>query len=154
MFPSSQLEPAAITDAVLDDAWRNVARLHSARIAHGSLRAENVLLREDGTTAIVDFAFASSAAPPERSAIDGVELLVTTAAIVGTDRAIAAADRALGHAALADVLQRLEPAALSPAARHQVGEVKPLLAELRERGSAITGRGDRRARRAATGLGC
>jgi uncharacterized membrane protein YbhN (UPF0104 family)/tRNA A-37 threonylcarbamoyl transferase component Bud32 len=137
--PLTQLDATAITDEVLDDAWRNVTRLHAARIAHGSLRADNVLLRGDGTTAIVDFAFASSAAPPERSALDSVELLVTTAAIVGADRAIAAADRALGHADLAEVLHRLEPAALSTVSRHQIAEVKPLLAELRERGSAITG---------------
>ena len=33
--PLTAVEPERITDAVLDDAWPNIARLHDVRIAHG-----------------------------------------------------------------------------------------------------------------------
>ena len=49
------MEPERVTDAILDDAWANLGRLHAMRIAHGGMRAENVLARADGTTAFVDF---------------------------------------------------------------------------------------------------
>ena len=49
--------------------------------------AANVLVRDDDTTSIVDFAYGSAGAPPERLARDRVELLVTTAVVVGNDRA-------------------------------------------------------------------
>ena len=137
--PLTAVAPGRITDAVLDDVWRNIARLHDMRIAHGGLRAANVLLRPDGSTAFVDFALASSGAPAERSLLDAVEFLVTSAALVGEDRALAAADRALGHRGLADVLPMLEPAALTWAARHDVADTKGLLKRLRERGEELTG---------------
>ena len=47
--PLTAVAPERITDAVLDDVWRNIARLHDMRIAHGGLRAANVLLLPDGT---------------------------------------------------------------------------------------------------------
>jgi uncharacterized membrane protein YbhN (UPF0104 family) len=131
--------PERITDRVLDDVWSNIARLHDMRVAHGGLRAANVLLLADGSTAVVDFALASSGAPPERSLLDAVEFLVTSAALVGEARALAAADRALGHRGLADVLPMLEPAALTSAARRDVADTKGLLKRLREQGVKITG---------------
>jgi uncharacterized membrane protein YbhN (UPF0104 family)/tRNA A-37 threonylcarbamoyl transferase component Bud32 len=137
--PLTDVPVERITDAVLDDAWRNRQRLHDQRLAHGELRAGNVLLRDDGSTALVDFASASSGAPAERSRLDAVELLVTTAALVGSQRALAAAERALGVRGLADVLPMVQPTALSAGARHEVEHPKPLLAELREAGEALTG---------------
>jgi uncharacterized membrane protein YbhN (UPF0104 family) len=137
--PLADFEPARITDAILDDAWQNLARLHAMRIAHGGLRAANVLVSSDGNTAFVDFAHASSAAPPQRCHLDAVELLVTTAARVGQDRALAAADRALGHRGLADVLPMLEQAALSAPTRHGVPDLKALLKGLRDEGVELTG---------------
>ena len=138
--PLTEVAPDRITEAVLDDAWRNVGLLLGERIAHGDLRAENVLLRDDGTTAVTDFSRASSGAPPDRSRLDAVQLLTTTAALVGDDGALAAAHRALGPSGLADVLPMLEPAALSSATRHDLGgKPKPLLQSLRDKGVALTG---------------
>jgi len=128
-----------ITDAVLDATWHGLRQLTDARIAHGSLRAENVLLLPDGTAAFVDFAYASAVAPPERCALDAVALLVTTADLVGTERALAAAERALGRDGLADILPMVEPAALSTATRHEIADAKTLAKALREQGSTRTG---------------
>ncbi|HEX5096258.1 MAG TPA: hypothetical protein VFX21_09600, partial [Acidimicrobiia bacterium] len=137
--PLDQVDAAEITDAVLDNAWQNLARLHRERVAHGSMGAANVRLRADGTTAFVDFSRASSTAPPERLLLDRVELLVTTAAIVGPEHAFGAAQRALGPDGLADMLPMLEPQALSAGARHDVANLKPLLKDLREQGALLTG---------------
>jgi len=41
--PLDQLEPAALTDAVLSGIWAEVARLRAARIAHRDLRLAGVL---------------------------------------------------------------------------------------------------------------
>ncbi|MET1001865.1 MAG: lysylphosphatidylglycerol synthase transmembrane domain-containing protein, partial [Acidimicrobiia bacterium] len=137
--PLTRVEPSAITNAVLDDAWRNLLTLHEIHIAHGSMRAESVLLRADRTTAFVDFGYASADAPPERCQLDSVGLLVTTAALIGDARALAAAQRALGNDGLADLLPMLEPTALSPAARRDLLDRKALLGYLRDRGSELTG---------------
>jgi uncharacterized membrane protein YbhN (UPF0104 family) len=128
-----------VTDAVLDSAWGNLGELTAARIAHGSLRTENVVVRPDGTTAFVDFAYASATAPPDRCALDAVALLVTTAELVGTERALGAAVRALGREGLADILPMVEPAALTNATRHDIDDAKKLSKALREQGSATTG---------------
>ena len=71
--------------------------------------------------------------------MDAVELLATTAALVGVGRALAAAIRTLGREGLADVLPLIEPAALSPETRSQLPERKALLSRLREQGAALTG---------------
>jgi glycosyltransferase 2 family protein len=128
-----------VTDSVLDDAWQNLARLHEAGLAHGMTQAANVVLLADGTTAFVDFAHASSGAPAERRLVDAVELLATTAALVGEERALASAIRALGREGLADVLPLLEPAALSAETRRELPERNALLTRLREQGAALTG---------------
>ena len=137
--PLSDVPKNEITDVLLDDAWGNLAKLTAGRIAHGSLRTENVLVDADGRTAFVDFAYASAVAPPERCALDAVALLVTTAELVGTERALDAAERALGRDVLADVLPMVEPAALTNVTRHELEDAKKLSKALREQGSARTG---------------
>jgi uncharacterized membrane protein YbhN (UPF0104 family)/tRNA A-37 threonylcarbamoyl transferase component Bud32 len=134
-----EVDQERITDAVLDDAWTNVVRLHAARVTHGQLTGHNVLVREDGTTALVDFALGASAVLPERTARDCVELLVTTSQRVGVDRALAAALRAVGHDGFVELLPLLEPAALSSAGRHALVDGKELFKELRTRGAALVG---------------
>jgi uncharacterized membrane protein YbhN (UPF0104 family) len=138
-LPLPDADPDRVTDAVLDDAWQNLARLHDAGLAHGMMQAANVVLLADCTTAFVDFAHASSGAPAERRLVDAVELLATTAALVGEERALAAAVRALGREGLADVLPLLEPAALSAETRRELPDRNALLARLREQGAALTG---------------
>ena len=100
--------------------------------------AGNVLLLDDDTTAFVDFANGSSAAPPERCARDRVELIATTAVIVGDERALSAALRALGRDGLVDILPLLESAALSSAGRRSLPDRKKFLAGLRELGAQLT----------------
>ena len=104
-------DPASITDAVLDDLWTQVRRLHDARVAHGELNTRHVVLGPDGA-AIVGFERAAGSATDTQRARDVAELLVSTADLVGNDRAIAAVLRGLDDAAVVEALPLMQPAAL------------------------------------------
>ncbi|MDQ1432735.1 MAG: hypothetical protein QOF40_3337, partial [Actinomycetota bacterium] len=131
----------AITDAQLADLWRQVAALHEARVAHGRLNANHVVVTATGV-AIDGFDLSTGAAAIGRRAADVAELLVSTALIVGDDRAIAAARAGLGDAPVVDALPYLQPAALSremrPERRHRKERSKQVAA-VREVAAAATG---------------
>ncbi len=105
-------DPVTVTDAVLADLWSQVRRLHDARVAHGALNARHVVLAPDGV-AIVDFEHAAGSATGSQRARDVAELLVSTADLVGDERAIAAARQGIGAPALTEALPLLQPAALT-----------------------------------------
>jgi uncharacterized membrane protein YbhN (UPF0104 family)/tRNA A-37 threonylcarbamoyl transferase component Bud32 len=137
--PLGEVDTASIADATLDSAWANLARMREARLTHGELTAANIVVRADGTTAFVDFALGSAGGPHDLSLRDSVTLLATTAQLVGSERALAAALRSLGRAGLSELLPLLEPAALAPTARRALKDRKHLFKELREQGAALTG---------------
>ena len=128
-----------LTDDVLVDTWSMAERLHGARVVHGTLTASNVLRQHDGSIALLDFSRASSSRTATRVALDRVELLSTTAALVGEDRALTAAQEVLGREGLAELLSFLEPAAISAPARKEMGDRKDLLKSLREAGAERAG---------------
>lgn len=123
-------EEAAPSDVVLDAVWEQVRRLHEVRVAHGHLNAARVVIGEQGPT-LVGFGTAMTAAPDGARAEDIAELMATTAPLVGVERAVAAATRALGRDAVARVLPLLQPGALSRDGRRLAGSRS-------ERGDALT----------------
>lgn len=137
-----EADPGTITDDVLDALWDQVVVLHDARVAHGALNAWHVALTADGPT-IIDFHAASATARPARAAADVAELLTATAAIVGPERAVAAAARGLGPAVLSDALRFLQPGVLTRetragTSRHRK-ELADRLAQLRHLGAQAAG---------------
>ena len=137
--PLSTIVPGAITDATLDDVWTKAARLHASRLTHGQLVPANVIVDDDGSVALVDFSQGSAGAPPERCERDLADLLSTTSALVGIERALDAAMRSLGRDRLEELLPLLETPALSPAARRAVPGSKKHLKALREAGAERCG---------------
>ncbi len=134
-------DPASVTDAQLTDLWTQVAALHQARVAHGRLNANHVVV--DGSRLGIDgFELATGAAATGRRAADVAELLVSTAKIVGDDRAVAAARAGLGDAEIITALPYLQPAALSrelrPDRKHRKENSKQVAA-LREAAATATG---------------
>lgn len=129
---------ADVSDAALGDLWRSVASLRRARIAHGSLSPDRIVVDHDHAV-IVDFARGSTSAPVGRLDVDLAEALVSTAIVVGAERAVAALEAELGDDGLLAVLPVLQPAALSAATRDAVDSLKPLLGSLREAIAARTG---------------
>jgi uncharacterized membrane protein YbhN (UPF0104 family) len=135
----SGVEPESVTDAILDDAWANLARLHDGRIAHGNPWVGNVVLDYAGTTGLVGLGDAVPSASDARLRLDRVQLLATTAQHVGAERALAAAHRGLSTDDLVELLAFLEPTALTGAAKRHLTEPKKLLTGLREAGAELTG---------------
>ncbi|MFI5046544.1 MAG: lysylphosphatidylglycerol synthase domain-containing protein, partial [Acidimicrobiia bacterium] len=108
----ADLDPAAIDDALLDTLWREVAAMHGAHVAHGTLHAGHVVVTSDGP-GILSFDSSATAASGYRRAADVAELLVATSALVGDDRAVGAAIRGMGGEAVAGSLPLIQPAALT-----------------------------------------
>ncbi len=111
------VEPEDLTDDVLDQIWRQIETLRYHRIAHRDLRLANVFLGADGKVALIDFGFSELAASDLLLRTDIAELLASLSLSVGAERALAAAVRALGPAAVADAADRLNPGDLSGATR-------------------------------------
>jgi uncharacterized membrane protein YbhN (UPF0104 family) len=104
--------PEAVTDAVLDDAWRQAAALRSVGIAHGKLDGHFLLVDGDRTT-LTGFEWSTTEPGFQAEAADVAELLAATAAVVGPARAAAAAHRGVGADAVAAAIPRLQPLAVS-----------------------------------------
>jgi undecaprenyl-diphosphatase len=138
----AELPPESITDDLLDAMWANVVALHGVRVVHGRLDSEHVAVSPEGAW-IVDFDDARATASAERRARDHAELLVTTAALVGVERAVAAALRTLDHADFVAALPFLQPAALTRSTRRDVSarqlQLGDLLQRLRATAAAAAG---------------
>lgn len=137
--PFSLVDAGDLDDALLDDAWMQLGRLHDARLAHGMIGPENLIRTAAGSTAFLDFSRGVAGASTDRLTRDRVDLLVTTAALVGDERALGAAGRALGDDGVAELLPLLESAALSPPARRALHDQKRQLKDLRDAAAAWSG---------------
>jgi uncharacterized membrane protein YbhN (UPF0104 family) len=137
----SELPPEAVTDGLLDEAWRQAQLLHAVRVSHGALDADHLVIDGDVVT-VVGWSRAVTGADARAAAHDLAQLLAATAAIVGVDRAVAAAGRNVEAGTLRGVLPLLQPAALSDATRtalDRVGDLDETLEQLRERAAAEAG---------------
>lgn len=115
-----------IGDDALEAIWAMVSKLHTRRIAHRDLRLANIFLDENHEPLLIDFGFSELAASDQLLGTDVAELLASTAAVVGTHRAVAAAHRATGLDELERALPWLQPNALSSATREAIGGNKGL----------------------------
>jgi glycosyltransferase 2 family protein len=106
----------ALADAELDDdlvraAWAALGRLEALRVAHGRIDPSTVAL-VGPEVGFVDFSD-SSVAPDARTFSAGrVQLLMTTASLVGSRRALDGAIEALGRDQVGSLLPYLQSAAL------------------------------------------
>jgi glycosyltransferase 2 family protein len=112
-----------VTDEILEALWRQVGLLHRrARVAHRAFDAEHVVV--DGTApGIVDFGQAMSVAPVGAST-DIVDLLLSTALLVGEERAVTGAAKGYGTDGLLNALPYMQPAVLSAGRRGRTGHRK------------------------------
>lgn len=120
-----------ITDDVLDQAWSNLAALRAAGIAHRDLELSSWLLDAEDRLWLIDFSFGEPAATDGAWSADIAELLAATYALVGAERAVAAAVRVIGAPVLATGLSHLVPVALTrqtqSAVKAQPGGLGPLV---------------------------
>jgi uncharacterized protein (TIRG00374 family) len=128
-----------VGDELVQGIWRAVMGLHELGVAHGQLDGERLIVRPDGSAAIGDFGGARVAASDGAMMGDRAQVLVTTALVVGTDRAVAAATAVLGNDAFANILPFLQPAVLDHDTRRAVHDRDWDLDDLMQRSTEVTG---------------
>ncbi|MDQ0374758.1 lysylphosphatidylglycerol synthase transmembrane domain-containing protein [Cellulomonas humilata] len=133
------LDAETLDDELLAGMWRAVVGLNRAGIAHGRIDGSRVVVRLDGTPALADFDAAGRASDEGDVPTDQARLLVCTALVVGPDRALAAAIRAVGAEGLADLLPYLQSAALGRGTRAEVRTASWTVDELRAAAVAAAG---------------
>ena len=134
-----QVPAGRITDQLARTLWREVGRLHQARIAHRSLHGSNIMIGQDGSAVLVDFSFAELAATSRQRAIDVAELLTSLAGRIGPDRAVAAAAAGIGAGGVAAAVPLLQPLALSAGTRRAIKGQDGLLKNTRAAAIAACG---------------
>ena len=120
----------SVTDAFLEQAWREIDHLHSLGIAHGDIDSQNIIVRPDGTPALADFGDAEIGASRSSMMADRARLLVTFAIATDRERSVAAALAVIGRDGLAEVLPLLQPAVVDRATRSRIEEGAWTLADL------------------------
>lgn len=126
----SDLDPTKVTDEVLVSIWTDIGVLHAARISHGSLDTTRVGL-DDGRPFITNFQSGSLSATDALIAIDNVEFLVSSAILVGAERAVEAARSGLGDDVVESLVPYLQLPAVSSATRRLIDKPGKFIKELR-----------------------
>ncbi len=137
-LPAADLLPEQIDDAFLGGAWRALAVLDGAKIAHQQIDPTTVAA-VNGVVGFVDFGRANVAPDAMQLVTDRVQLLVTSASLAGDERALRCAMDALGSDGLAELLPYLQEAALSPPLRRQLAATETDVDGLRDEVVAATG---------------
>jgi len=114
--PLASLDADELDDELLRAGWSALARLDQLKVAHQQIEPETAVVFA-GEVGFVDFASANVAPTSAQLATDRVQLLLTTASLVGGGRALHTANEALGADGLAALLPYLQSAALTTSLR-------------------------------------
>jgi uncharacterized membrane protein YbhN (UPF0104 family) len=137
--PLGTLAAADVTDGLLHNLWGSAVTMHEAGIAHGGLDADRIFVAPDGSGRFTSFQAATASASPQAILADRARLLVTTALIVGDDRAVGAALERLGADGLSEMLPFIQPAALSRSTQRMLKGAEVDLDALREHAAGAAG---------------
>jgi hypothetical protein len=107
--PLAEIDPSRLDVALLTELWRQVGLLRSAGIAHHDLNRASVVVDEARHPWLTDFDAAEVPAGDAALAADVTELLISLAAIVEPETAVAGARRQLGLTALREALATSRP---------------------------------------------
>jgi glycosyltransferase 2 family protein len=130
----SDADAAEISDAMLDDLYRQLLILRRARIAHGAISGDAVQVDPAAhAVALADFRNASASASPDQLDRDLAGALAATAVAVGTQRAADCAARCLDPELLGGALRHLQKPALDPLLVRSLRGRRELLPEVRQR---------------------
>lgn len=134
----SEIEsPDEVDQAALVELWREIKTMHRAGITHGAPTLGTIRLTDSGFT-IGEFGNGSVVFKQSEACLDVVHLLFATAALLGPERAVEAAQAGLGNDKLAECLGYLQPPALTARERRSVKGSTKLLKALREQVSKVT----------------
>ncbi len=132
--PLDEVDPKQVTDATINALWKPVLQLHAAGVSHGNLDAHHFLVGDRNKVALNDFSAADAGADQYWYDRDAAAVLVATSLIVGNERAIKAAIKALGKDRVTEIIPVVQPAALpngiTQGNKHFAKTVKALRTEL------------------------
>ena len=129
----------SITDTALDSIFGQLLVLRSARIAHGALSIETIVIDDSDAAGIIDFRTASTVASVDQLDRDMAAVLAAAAVVAGPERVLQAAARTVPTEAVVAALPYLQRAALDPVASRTLRGKKALLNGLRDQGAATVG---------------
>ncbi len=130
----SDADPADLTDVALDDVYRQLLILRQARIAHGAISGDALLVNPAAQTVMLtDFRNVSAAASADQLDRDLAGAMAAIAATAGAERAADSAARCLEPAVLEGALRHLHRPALDPLLARQLRRRSGLLEEVRQR---------------------
>ncbi len=130
----SEADASHVSDATLDDLYRQLLILRNGRIAHGAISGDTLLVDPAAETAMVtDFRNATASAQPDQLDRDMAGVIAATAVAVGAQRAADAAARDLTPEVLAGALRHLHRAALDPVLSRTLRGKRQLLDDVRQR---------------------
>jgi glycosyltransferase 2 family protein len=127
--------------SMLPAMWEALRALHASGVTHGALDLDRIFVCDDGPSPIrfADLSSGQIEASDAVVRVDHARLLSITAAIGGTDAAVAAALDALGPVLLADASSYVQPAALNASLRRDLAAAEVEVDELRKAILAATG---------------
>jgi glycosyltransferase 2 family protein len=130
----SDLDGASISDATLDDIYRQLLTLRGARIAHGAVSGDTLLVdAATHTAALTDFRNATGSASPDQLDRDLAGAIAATALAVGAERAADSAVRSLDPTLLGGALRHLHRQAVDPVVGRGLRGKGGLLEDVRDR---------------------
>jgi uncharacterized membrane protein YbhN (UPF0104 family) len=135
----ADLPAELVSDDLLSKVWDAAALLRAAALGHGRLNAGSFAVVDGGVVVTGMPAARRSRRDSDVLAIDVAELLVSCSLLVGDERAIGAAQAAVGDDALRDALPYVQHAALSPGLRDAVHAAGADVDALRQRAADATG---------------
>jgi glycosyltransferase 2 family protein len=130
----SEMDSAVISDGTLDDLYGQLLTLRRARIAHGAISGDDLVVDPAAeSVTLADFRNAEASASPDQFDRDLAGALAATALAVGTDRAATAAARCLTPQMLAGALRHLNKPSLDPVLGRGLRGKRGVLEEVRQR---------------------
>jgi len=132
------LGPDRLDDALLRSAWGSLGLLGELRIAHQQIDPSTIVVvgREAG---FVDLGEAILAPDARQLTTDRAQLLVSTASLVGNERALQVAVEAVGAEGIAELVPYLQAAAFSTSLRRQLKAASLDVDEFREQAAVAVG---------------
>lgn len=126
-----------IKTATLEDAWKQVMKLHDGNLAHRDLRAANLMVDKKGQVWIIDYGFSEVSPNQRRKSMDVAELLMSMSLVTGVDRTLDSAMKVVGQERLTKALPYIHRSVFSGATnqllRHNKEVLKQLQADLKKR---------------------
>jgi uncharacterized membrane protein YbhN (UPF0104 family) len=130
----SEADAADVSDVTLDDLYHQLLILRRARIAHGAVSGDTLLVDSTAKGIVVaDFRNATASASPDQLDRDLAGAMAATALVVGAERAAEAAARCLTPEMLGAALRHLHKPALDPAIGRGLRGKRGLLEDMRQR---------------------